>query len=166
MNLSYRTGKPKDLIHLKKLAILSWGHYKKELTPENWTKLSAILNDDNNYQTLLDQSHTVVCETEDKEIIGMAYIVLSGNPTEIYDKNWSYIRFLSVHPNYEGQGIGRKLTKQCIDIAKANNEKHIALHTSIMMKKARQLYESLGFEILREIEPRLGKKYWLYLLNL
>lgn len=166
MGLIYRKGQHNDLASLKKLAILSWSHYKNELARDNWTKLSAILNDDCTYIKLLDQSHTIVCETEDGKIIGMAFIVLSGNPTEIYDKNWSYIRFLSVHPNYGGQGIGRELTNRCITIAKANNETQIALHTSIMMKNARRLYENLGFEILREIEPRLGKKYWLYLLNI
>jgi hypothetical protein len=35
-----------------------------------------------------------------------------------------------------------------------------------MMHKARHIYESLGFTILREIEPRLGKKYWLYTLDI
>jgi len=35
-----------------------------------------------------------------------------------------------------------------------------------MMDKARHIYESLGFKILKEIVPRLGKKYWLYTLDL
>lgn len=40
------------------------------------------------------------------------------------------------------------------------------LHTSEMMGAARHIYESLGFKKLREIEPRYGKKYWLYKLEL
>ena len=54
----------------------------------------------------------------------------------------------------------------CIDIANRNGEKTIALHTSEMMDKARHIYESLGFTILREIDQRLGKRYWLYTLEI
>jgi ribosomal protein S18 acetylase RimI-like enzyme len=96
----------------------------------------------------------------------MAFIVLSGNPTEIFQSNWSYIRFVSVHPNHSGKGIGKYLTQLCIDFAKQNNEQTVVLHTSEFMNKARHIYESLGFAILKELEPRLGEKYWLYTLTL
>jgi len=42
----------------------------------------------------------------------------------------------------------------------------MALHTSEMMRSARHIYEKIGFNILKEIEPRLGVKYWLYTLEL
>jgi ribosomal protein S18 acetylase RimI-like enzyme len=54
----------------------------------------------------------------------------------------------------------------CIDKAKQTKEKTIALHTSEFMDAARHIYESLGFKVLHEIAPRLGKKYWLYTLDL
>jgi ribosomal protein S18 acetylase RimI-like enzyme len=56
--------------------------------------------------------------------------------------------------------------QHCINHAKKTNEKVIALHTSEFMNAARHLYEKMGFEILREIEPRLGNRYWLYSLRL
>ena len=96
----------------------------------------------------------------------MAFLVPHGNPTEIYDENWCYIRFVSVDPEFGGKGIGRQLTENCIQIAIDNKEQTIALHTSEMMNTARHIYESLGFKILKEIEPRLGKKYWLYTLDI
>lgn len=34
------------------------------------------------------------------------------------------------------------------------------------MKSARHIYEKMGFQILKEIEPRFEKKYWLYILEL
>lgn len=94
----------------------------------------------------------------------MAFLVPSGNPTDIYQADWCYIRFVSVHPEFSGKCIGRQLTEKCIEVAKSNNEQILALHTSEMMQKARHIYESLGFAILRELEPRLGKKYCLYTL--
>jgi len=71
-----------------------------------------------------------------------------------------------VNPRYGNQGIGKKLTQMCIDHAKKLNEKIIALHTSEFMHAARHIYASLGFTIVKEIEPIFGKKYWLYHLNI
>jgi ribosomal protein S18 acetylase RimI-like enzyme len=125
-----------------------------------------VITNDKTYSELLELSHCIVCESDEEGIIGMAFLVASGNPADVFEKDWSYIRFVSVSPEFGGQGIGKRLTEMCIDLAKKNNEKKIALHTSEMMGGARHIYESLGFKILREIEPRLGKKYWLYTLDI
>ena len=164
--MNYRQGNYNDIEQLRLLAIKSWGHFKDELTNENWQKLFDNLNNKDTYMALLNSSYCLVCETNDKKIIGMAFLVSNGHPTDIYDEKWCYIRFVSVNPEYGGQGIGRELTTRCIEIAKNNNEQTIALHTSEMMNTARHIYESLGFRILKEIEPRLGKKYWLYTLEI
>ena len=166
MDINYRKATLNDLSELKNLGIKSWGQFQPSLTNENWGKLNSSLNDDKTYTELLDTSESFVATTDIGKIIGMAFLVPKGNPTEIYDKNWSYIRFVTVDPDYGGQGIGRQLTNLCIDTARQNKEKTIALHTSELMDTARHIYESLGFRILREIDQRLGKKYWLYKLDL
>lgn len=166
MNLTYRQGTLNDLTELKGLAIRSWRQFKPILTAENWSKLYNNLSSENTYAELVTKSHSIVCTTDINEIIGMAFLVPKGNPTEIYDKEWCYIRFLTVDPRFSGRGIGRNLTISCVDIAKKNGEKVISLHTSEFMDNARHIYESLGFKIFREIDKRLGKRYWLYKLEL
>ena len=166
MNLSYREATQEDLQGIKNLGLSCWQQFGPQLTGENQALLYKTLTDDNTYASLLAQSQGFLCLSAEAAIVGMAFLVPSGNPTDIYDKAWSYIRFVSVAPEYEGKGIGRQLTRWCIKAARENGEHTIALHTSEMMEKARRLYESLGFSILREIEPRLGKRYWLYSLNL
>jgi ribosomal protein S18 acetylase RimI-like enzyme len=166
MNIYYRKGTKTDLPDLKKLAVKSWQQFQKDLTTDNWKNLSNTLIDNNTYTELLDTSYCMVSTTDQNEIVGMAFLVPKGNPTAIYDKEWCYIRFVTVDPDFEGHGIGKKLTALCIEIAQENNEKVIALHTSEIMDKARHIYESLGFKILKEIDQRLGKKYWLYTLDL
>jgi ribosomal protein S18 acetylase RimI-like enzyme len=166
MNLKFRKGNVDDLKDLQDLAIKSWGQFQPLLTEDNWNTLYESLQDDKTYTDLLEKSECVVCTTGLQKIIGMAFLVPGGNPTDIYDKDWSYIRFVSVAPEFSGQGIGRKLTEICIETAKANGEKTIALHTSELMDKARHIYETLGFRALREIDQRLGKRYWLYKLDL
>ncbi|MDB5221475.1 MAG: putative family acetyltransferase [Chitinophagaceae bacterium] len=166
MNIIYRKGNINDLTELKNLAIKSWRQFESKLTSDNWLKLYNTLTDDNTYTELLDKSTSIICTTDNDKVIGMAFLVPKGNPTDIYDKDWCYIRFVSVDPEFGGQGIGKKLTTICIATARQNNEGVIALHTSELMDKARHIYESIGFTILREIDKRLGKRYWLYKLDL
>jgi ribosomal protein S18 acetylase RimI-like enzyme len=164
--MKFRQGNINDLEEIKNLAINSWQQFQNELTPENWEKLKTTLADDKTYSELLNKSYCLVCINDNNKIIGMSFLVLHGNPTEIYESSWCYIRFVTVDQNYSGQGIGRMLTEKCIQYAKKKGEKIVALHTSEMMNKARHIYKSLGFKILKEIEPRLGKKYWLYTLDI
>ena len=164
--MEYKQATIDDLNKIKELAIKSWSQFQPDLTPENWSKLYSNLSDDQTFIDLLNNSYSIICTTEQDKIIGMAFLVPSGNPTDIYDKDWCYIRYVTVDPDFGGLGIGRKLTSMCIETAKNNGEKTIALHTSEMMDKARHLYESLGFAVLKEINPRQGKRYWLYKLDL
>jgi len=164
--MKFREANISDLNALKKLGIQSWSQFKPYLTQDNWIKLVESLDNEETYLELLHKSTSIICEDETKLLIGMAFLVPKGNPTEIYDENWCYIRFVTVHPNFQGKGIGKQLTIKCIDEAKRNNETTIALHTSELMLNARHLYESLGFKIVKEIDSRLGKRYWLYKLDL
>lgn len=166
MTVVYRPGKTEDLNGLKELAIRSWAQFQSKLTPENWLNLNNSLTDEQTFAALLDHSNSFVCTNNKNKIIGMAFLIPSGNPTDIYDKEWSYIRFVTVDPDFSGQGIGKTLTAMCINAARQNNEKTIALHTSEFMDAARHIYETLGFTILKEINQRLGKRYWLYKLDL
>ena len=166
MNLSYRLGTKDDLKGIKSLALKSWSPFQKQLTAEHWNTLYKNISSDKTYEELLNQSISLLCIADDGNIIGMGFLVLSGNPTDIYLNEWSYIRFVSVDHKYAGQGIGKNLTQMCIEKAKEKGEKIIALHTSEMMENAIHIYESLGFKILRALENRLGKRYWLYKLDI
>lgn len=166
MKTQFRPGTHFDIANLKKLAIKSWAQFESVLTNDNWLKLNSTLINDDTYIDLIERSNSFLCTDESGEIIGMAFLVPNGNPTDIYDKDWSYIRLVTVDPDYSGNGIGKKLTEMCIDKAKETNERLVALHTSEFMNAARHIYENLGFTILKELNQRLGKRYWLYTLEL
>jgi ribosomal protein S18 acetylase RimI-like enzyme len=162
---TYREGSLADKEQLKHLGIISYGQYKPLLSEENFNVLHRNLSDDSKVEALITGSKCFVCLDGDT-IVGMAYLVSSGHPWDIFLADWAYIRMVGVNPAYQGKGIARQLTRQCIDYAQHTGEKTIALHTSEMMDAARHIYESLGFKQLREIEPRFDKRYWLYLLEL
>ena len=153
-----------DFYKLKALGIESYSEFSKVLTKTNWIKMNSFLESDDNLTKLINQSTVFVCEKE-SDIIGMIYLVPRGHPTELFQENWSYIRFLGVNTKYRGKGVGKKLTDLCMEHAKETNETYIALHTSEFMDAARAIYEKKGFKKTKEIEY-LGKRYWIYLLEL
>ena len=165
MELTYRIGTLDDKEKLQELGLISFGQFRNILTDENWNRMRSHLSAENLYSDLLSKSTCFVCEIND-EIIGMAYLVPKGNPTDIFQADWSYIRMVGVNKAYEGMGIGKNLTQMCIDYARETNEQVVALHTSEFMNAARYIYEKIGFTQLKEIEPRFEKKYWLYVLEL
>jgi hypothetical protein len=84
--MKIRNGNIHDLNSVKELGQNTWKQFENDLTYENWDKLSSIISDENLYKELLLNSKGFVCENETGEIIGMSFLVASGNPTEIY--NW------------------------------------------------------------------------------
>ncbi|MCF2446124.1 GNAT family N-acetyltransferase [Dyadobacter sp. CY345] len=163
--MKIRTATEKDIPQLQKLGLNAYGQFETVLTNDNWIKLHSILLSEKTYPELLSKSTCFVWE-ENNEIIGMAFFISKGNPTDIFHEDWSYLRMVGVNTEHTGKGIGRKLMQLCIDHARQTGEKFIALHTSEFMNAARHIYESMGFVQIKELEMRLGKMYWLYVKEL
>jgi ribosomal protein S18 acetylase RimI-like enzyme len=160
-DLVYRHGSMDDLPQLKELGIISYAEFSKVFTHDNWEIMNNNLHNEERLADIINRSKVFVCEASDT-IVGMAYLVPGGNPTNIYPADWSYIRMVGVHPGHRGLGIGKRLTGMCVDAAIENGEKIIGLHTSEVMNAARHVYESLGFSIFKEIDRIFGVRYWVY----
>jgi ribosomal protein S18 acetylase RimI-like enzyme len=161
---TYRKGGLKDLKKIQNLTLLAYGQFKNIITKENWQEWEEKFNNESTYTQLFDVGTCFVCDRKD-EIAGVAFIIPKGNPYKWFDANWSYIRLVGVNPKSAGIGIGRKLTELCIEEARKNGENTIALHTSEFQDAARHIYESLGFQKLKEFEL-FEKKYWIYTISL
>ncbi len=162
--LHYRTAGHDDIPQLVNLGVIAYGVYREAIGDDNNEKMMNNLRNTGNWEELLGKAQGFVC-TDGTKIVGMAFITPSGNPWDIFENDWAYIRLVGVDPAYQGQGIARTLTAMCINEAKKNKEKTIALHTSEIMPAARRIYESVGFRILKEIPPRFEKRYWIYTLD-
>jgi ribosomal protein S18 acetylase RimI-like enzyme len=157
----YRPAEQKDLEALKALALASYGQLKTYLTPVNWKKMQGVLTAADNFPQMINHSFGFVCEEEGR-ILGMAFLVSSGNPTKIYSKETSYIRMVGVHPDAVGNGIAQSLTRLCMEKAMATGEHTISLHSAEIMFAARHIYEKLGFKKVRLLDSHYGLQYWLY----
>ncbi len=164
MPLTYRTGTLADAEALQALGLRSYARYRSALTPANWKKFHAFMPAPDTYTQLVHSSTCFVCE-RDAGIVGMAFLVPNGRPTDLFDAAWSYIRMLGVDPNFTENGIAKRLTAMCINHAHRTGERYIALHTSEFMDAARHIYEGFGFKVVRSLE-RYDKPYWIYLLDL
>jgi ribosomal protein S18 acetylase RimI-like enzyme len=164
MDLTYRKINISDKAQVKQLGLISYGQFAETLG-DHWQTMKKSLGDSEKWNRILRVSNGFACCDKDK-MVGMAFLIPNGHPWDVYKAEWCHIRLLGVDPAYEGKGIARTLMGQCIDQARKSGEKTIALHTSEFMDAARHIYESAGFKILQPIEPRFGKKYWLYTLEL
>jgi ribosomal protein S18 acetylase RimI-like enzyme len=161
----YRMADPKDVAALRALGMASYGRLKNVLTPENWIKMESVITSDQTFPLLVSSCHSFVCE-ENSRLLGMAFLVPSGNPTKIYSSDTSYIRMVGVHPDADGKGIAQALTKLCIDKAKETGEKTIMLHSAEIMYAARHIYEKAGFKKVRLLDEHYGLQYWLYQMDI
>lgn len=163
-SFNYRAGTEDDLEQIKALTIKAYGPYKSVFTQENWLQIESNFNDDSFYKKLFRIAECILCE-KNSAVLGVVFLVPSGNPQIIFQANWSYIRLLGVNPDYMGMGIGKKLVQMCIDFAKDSGETTVALHTAEFQKPAYKIYESLGFTKDKEFK-HMGMNYWLYILEI
>jgi ribosomal protein S18 acetylase RimI-like enzyme len=78
---------------------------------------------------------------------GVTYVTGPEDPySEELSEGEAGIRMLAVDPAHHGSGVGRALTRECVDRARADGRRRIVLHTGEWMPAAKHLYESIGFE--------------------
>jgi len=154
-----------DIPQLKELGLIAYGQYAETLGDDHWVLMRQNLSNEAMFRDLLSKSTCFVARYN-SEIIGMAFLLPSGNAIDVYEAEWCSIRLVAVHPSHQGKQIAKTLTKMCINQAINNGEQTIALHTSSMMPAAMHVYESFGFKIVRNIGERFGQQYFLYTLEL
>ena len=64
---------------------------------------------------------------------------------------------LAVDSKERGKGIGKLLSKECIDRAKKRKQNQLFIHSTESMKIAWGMYERLGFSRYPEIDFLQGK---------
>jgi len=161
MTALIREFRPDDTAAVNRVALAAWDQYRGLFS--NWARSEAIFA---NAASLSSKAELLVAEKAGS-IVGCVVYVSPGREREdIYDFSWSIIRALSVDPGARGQGIGRQLSEACIERARRDGAKFIALHTSPVMTVALPMYLRLGFVHYRDIPDRNGLPYAVYTLAL
>ena len=79
----------------------------------------------------------------------------SGGPADTI-ADAAGIRLLVVNDDFRGKGVGKALTRFCIERAREAGKAQLVLHTTRIMQAAWAMYQGLGFVRFREIDFRQG----------
>jgi len=107
------------------------------------------------YKNINIQGIRISAEDGGKEI-GRAFLSVLKN--DLRDEPFGYLEDLFVDENYRKQGIGTKLTKEVIRLAKTHNCYKIVATSRYESENVHRLYKKIGFK-------DFGKEFKMYLHN-
>jgi len=156
-----RTARPADAAAIDQVALSAFAQYRDQYA--DWKVFSRGVGA---MSILGAGGELIVAEGGGRVVGAVAYVGPDQPKLDIFEPHWPAIRMLVVDPAARGDGIGRRLTKACIDRARADGAPLVALHTSPIQSVALAMYLRMGFRELRPIAPIFGVPYSIYLLSL
>ncbi|OUR91106.1 GNAT family N-acetyltransferase [Flavobacteriales bacterium 34_180_T64] len=113
-------------------------------------------------QTNKPNTELLVCVMAEG-IIGGAVVYFSdmaqygSGGTATKEINASGFRLLAVDPKFRGNGIGKLLTKACIQKAISHNNTQVIIHSTEFMRIAWEIYINIGFERSEDLDFMQGE---------
>jgi ribosomal protein S18 acetylase RimI-like enzyme len=164
--LLIRNARSDELDEVSLLLKDAYQQYENIIRPEAW---KSYLEDIIDVRSRLGESDLIVAELNHR-LAGCVTLYLDGSHSfpEAWPRGWAVVRLLAVHPEYQGQGIGRALMEECIRRCRQAKVAAIGLHTTEAMDIARQMYERMGFVRVPESDfhPAPGVTVMAYSLQL
>lgn len=101
--------------------------------------------------TSVASTEIIVAKSSKGKIIGAVVFFgemknYGSGGTAVDEKNACGFRLLAVDPDARGLGIGKALSKACIERTQGLGKKTIVIHSTDVMKVAWGMYERLGFQ--------------------
>lgn len=94
-------------------------------------------------EILKNERATTLVVQDGQRIIGFGMVVIYDVPTE----KRAWLEEVVIDEKYRGQGLGEKLSKALIEIAKKERVQSIYLSSRPSREAANKLYPKLGFEL-------------------
>ncbi|GGD74109.1 N-acetyltransferase [Emticicia aquatilis] len=135
---------------IPELNILINSAYRGESSKKGWTTeehlLGGIRTDEENLSELLQKENvTILKYTENNQIIGSVYL-------EKQDKKL-YLGMLTVSPELQGGGVGKKLMQAAEDFARNTQLNKISMTVISVRKELIAYYERRGYKNTGETKP-------------
>lgn len=145
-----RNAKPSEFAEIGQLMVEVYsrleGFPKQTEQPDYYLMLANVGS-----LTLKPHTELLVAVTTDGKIAGA--VVYFGDMkqygsggTATTEPHAAGFRLLAVNPPYQGKGIGKLLTYECIRKAKVQKRSQMIIHTTRAMQTAWKMYEKIGFK--------------------
>jgi ribosomal protein S18 acetylase RimI-like enzyme len=148
--VSIKSAQRSEIRAARSVLSAAYSQYEAMFPAENWGPyLADILDVEGRFavsELLIAERNGVVVGCVSFYPPGARTSYPSKTFSEHWPQEWAAIRLLAVAPSARGRGIGRALTKVCIERSVAAGAPAIGLHTTKEMAVARSMYERMGFE--------------------
>ncbi len=109
---------------------------------------------------------TVLVAVEDGRVLGsVTYVPGPDNPyADVEQEGEAGFRMLGVAVAAQGRGIGRHLVEACLELARRDHRRAVAIVSTGSMTRAHAMYGRLGFrrDPDRDYEPVPGVRLWAF----
>jgi ribosomal protein S18 acetylase RimI-like enzyme len=153
----------KDYAAIAALNVSAYVEFSNRLAPGAWDSMQQNLG---NIAHRAKSAQFFLHRADDTLAGSVAYCPPGKSDQTIFDADMAAVLLLAVDPAQRGKCIARALMAVCIDKAKKDNAKSIALFTNELMQSAQKLYSSLGFRQDKELSMRYGVRYFRFSLML
>lgn len=128
----------------------------------------TVYDDLGDYETVLRRvghrarhAEVLVAELDGRVVGTVTFVPGPGRYAEGDDPDAAWIRMLAVEPAARGQGIGRRLTEECVARARGAGRRRLLLHTGDPQVVARRMYARLGFERRPDLDEEVDDDLWM-----
>ena len=156
-----RNAKPSDGEAINKLCIEAYEQFRSVIGEASWLRLRDALA----HAAELTNKGELIVAADASGVLGVVLYLKPQNEQDFPSKVAS-LQTLAVSPAHRSKGIGRSLTRECIDRARKDGADAVALTTAEMMTVARPMYERMGFIKESDLGERFGVKHARYILKL
>lgn len=156
-----RNARRADSEAINQLCVEAYEEFRLTIGETNWKRLRETLS---RASDLASEGELIVAE-DSSRVLGVVLYIPPENNKGLTPKS-AWLQTLAVSPRHRGKGIGRSLTRECIERARRDGADSIGLTTADMMTVARPMYERMGFVKESELGERFGVKHARYVLKL
>jgi ribosomal protein S18 acetylase RimI-like enzyme len=97
-------------------------------------------------ELILQKDSQVLVAIIDNEIVGSGYAQIQNSKPYFKPKQYVYLGFMFVSPQYRGKGINGEITTKLIEWAKSRNLSEIQLDVYATNESATKAYKKIGFK--------------------
>ena len=158
--ISVRVAVPDDFDSAREVLRAAYSEYESAFPAENW---APYLKDILDLEGRAPESDLLVAEMDGRIVACVSYFppgAKASYPSDAYSErwpeDWAAVRLLAVDPDARGNGVGRRLTDECIERAREQGATAVGLHTTAPMSVARAMYERMGFGRAPQYDFRPG----------